>query len=429
MTALYEKARTHLADIETDFATLETEIPLGGPESYIEVLKDGFQTLKGLANGYWVAHQDFMSLIHMALGAYAGSQAPTGSAAVNISAFNDKLWADGEAILSATITKNAWAAGGSNTGNGEVVELTTGTDGLEMQAVHAESLKMECVGPGLNGRSRFNLQGSERTYFLWDDAMGTGNLRGGYRFDWGSGANEFSDAQRLLVTSEEAALVAWTGDDRRNMVQNGAFEEPLGTGTTKIAGATILSGEANIGLETSTQIKGDQSLQFTGDGALEFPTQNSQVGRVEFMSMWIARRGTKTGTLTIKYRSGTTASPTDHFTITQDISALTADVLTLKKLAFVVPAAVGVNPRIRVELATSGSTGSLDCDELVGGVCSLFDSNRALAIIEGTTKFRRGDVFTASTSVGAYQPYQRMFAELFGRSVKHANPAVYWVKS
>jgi hypothetical protein len=215
------------------------------------------------------------------------------------------------------------------------------------------------------------------------------------------------------------------------MLKNGDFEADEGSGTTgldeKIVGANILSGASAVSIYQTSPLVGESMLKITGNCEVEWPTVGDTVNRPEFVSFLIRRRGTLTGTLTVKYRSDVAGVATDHATLlTITISGLTADVTYLKKAGFVVPAALGTNPRLVFIYSSANLSGSIEVDELVRGSLSVYDSNRAIAVVDGTTKFRVGDVFTASNTITWTSTVQRMFIELFGRSVKHANPAVYW---
>lgn len=430
MTEIYEQGRTYAQGLATLLVALRTEIEVGGPEDYMKFMLEEVREMEHALIGFWAQHRKLMRSINMPLGAYAGNPNPTGAMAPNISMFNDKLVDDSEAILSQTITKAAWTADGGNTGTGRVIQLTTGADLLEMDCGHAESLKLKCESIGMAGRAQFMLSGGSRKFFPFEDDEGTSNIRGGYGFDWGAGDNEFTRDVDIVVTDNKNMMVAWHGADHRNMVpQNGDFEQELGSGNTKVVGGTFLSGEANVVEDVTTPIVGDRSLSASGDFEIEFPLVGDRVGVPQFITLLLRRTGTKTGNFKIRYRTGTAGAPTDHFTATQSLAGLVAGTVTPLNLAFVVPVALGINPRVVLSLDTSGSAGSIEFDELVAGVLSLFDSSRAIAIVDGATKFRKGDLFTSSLTITTDQPYQRMFNELFGRSMAHANPAVYWVKS
>lgn len=423
---LLEKIRAHLEDIDGDIATINTEIDVGGPEEYMVKMHADLDILKAQLKAYWQESLNWCAGINMPLGAYAGSANPVGSEAVNVSLFNDKLVADGESVISLGLTQTPFAADGGNTGTGVVVELTTGVDRISLEGAHEETIRLRCVSLTVGRRAGFSLIGGQRKEDHWSDQMGNGDGGNGYVFDWGHGKNDFCRATQHVVTSEFPEVISWDGSDERNMVTNGNLEGAWGTGNSKIPGATIISGEANITEETTTPLVGSKSAETSDSCEIEFPTVGDIVGRPEFSSLIYRRRGTITGTLEIIYRHGPASSPTDTSLESIAIGGLTADQVYHHKQGFIVPADLGENPRTVIKVTKSGGTGSVEFDELIRGALSLYDSNRAIAVIDGVTKFRRGDGFTGSNSITYNTTFQRHVVELFGRSIKHSGGGSYW---
>lgn len=427
--ALLEKIRTHLEDISPDIATIETEIKVGGPEDYMAKMLADLEILKSQLNAYWQESLNWCAGINMPLGAYAGSPNPTGSEAVNISLFNDKLVADGESVVSLGLSKNALAAAGGNTGTGVVVELNQDMNGVELEAAHTENILLRCVSLTVGRRAGFALVGGPRKEEHWDDQMGNGDGGNGYVYEWGHGKNDFCRATQHAVTTEFPEIVSWDASDERNMVKGGNFEAEWGTGDTKIPGATIISGEATITEETTTPLVGDKCAEASASFEIEFPTVGDIVGRPEFSSLIYRRRGTIEGTLSVIYRYGTAGAPTDTTLENITVAGLTADVVYHHTKGFVVPAALGINPRTVIKFTKTAGTGSIEFDELIRGALTMYDSNRAFAVIDGVTKFRRGDSFSGSNSITYATTFQRHVVELFGRSIKHSGVGSYWTTS
>jgi hypothetical protein len=425
-----DRARAHLNDdLLVDYTSLKEEIEVGGPSEYMHLMQEALEDVARAANGYWQAWGALVATSAMMLGEYAGAADPTGSYAVSISKFNDKLIDNNEAVDSLGITVNAWSADGGNTGDGDIIEVTVDPNGTELEGGHNETLTLECVSIGVNGRKQWALSGNEAKRFLFDPNMGTGNSKRGYAFGWGAGVNDFVRTLGHIQTDEAPVLVEWSGSDHRNMVQNGNFEAPVGSAGSndKIRGGTITSGESNIAIVTSGQIKGDQSMEMDGDGAIEFPIiDGGQVHLPLGFSIMLERQSTFTGTFTAKIIDavGNTLD-----TITQDISALTAGAAVLKKGGFVVPATAQFPLHVELAVASSGGSGSVLVDELVVGRPSMFDSNRMLMKVAGPTEHVKGDKFTTSNSISIAGQIQRAMVELHGRSIEHASTGTYWTDS
>jgi hypothetical protein len=436
LSEIREDARAYLnTDFWPKIRALKDEIVTADvPAEWMSIFEEYRLDQEDAANGFWAVMDDLMRQIHMPLGEYAGNTTPTSSEAANISLFNEKLLADSEAIETRGASKVALTPDGGNSGDGVAIELWTGADELDLDCGHTESLTMKCVAISSGGEGHFNLRGGEYKKALSED-QGTGDDRDGYLYNWGETPDEFSAAIHSLVTTDEAILKSMNGADSRNMVRDGGFErEQIGEDDEvgKIHGALILSGDPeNVTLNDATPIRGTQNLNIGDDNAneIEFPLVGNLVGVPQFQTFLFARRGTITGNLNFIFRSGPASAPTDHFSITPIvIGSLTADVVTRATLAFVVPKDVGENPRIVIETDTVAGTGSIDIDELVAGVMSLVDSNRSVMLVEGLLPFERGDKFVGSNTMGT-APFQRMFNELFGRSIAHDGTPVYWTVS
>jgi hypothetical protein len=419
----------NVPEAKIDLAALETEIQVGGPEEYMAEMLSEVDRMEFVMNACWVAARRFTSHVHAPLGAYAGSPAPTQSESVNISMFNGKLADDAESVVSVGLTKTAFTATGGNTGTGEVVECNVDPDGIQLEAGHNEEIRLECTSIQAGQRAAFTITGGDVPFFHFDPNMGTGNTGRGNAFDYGANKHDLTRATAQVKTSNEPQLVSWGASDQRNMITNGSFEAELGGGTTdKILGCTIDANHANVTVDTTTPINGLQSMRITGNVEMEFPCVGNIVGRPEFFKFNTRRRGTITGTLNVFLRSDVAGVATDHAgsTLAITVGGLVADTLNTHKLGYIVPAALGSDPRVVVQYTTSGGAGSLEFDDLIHGALTLFDGNRAIAVFDGVTPFKRGDGFDGENAYAAVTPFQRMFIELFGRSVKHSGGGSYW---
>lgn len=429
MITMFDNGRDHLVDeFMANYDTVKSAIDTGDPAAAF-LMHEKLEDLADAANEYWVAHRAFMRTINYLLGELAGVEDPLGDEATNISAFNEYLIDNSEDVVDLGLTKTAFSAGGSNVGDSVVIEINDGPDGEDMEAAHNETLQLKCVSLSSSGRPQWSLSGSSRKRFLFDPDMGTGNVKGGYLFNWGTSDEDWSPQIKLARTNPKPVLVEWDGSDQRNMVINGDFSKAIGSSGNddKVPGATINSGESNVGYETSSPIEGDNSLEFDGDVEMDFPLiGGNRVGLPLFASVWIQRVGSFAGTFNLKVVSGPNGSETVHETATESIGGLTAGVDTHKSVALAIPDDVGENPRIRLETTGTSGGGSLLIDKLVGGLATLFDSNRAIAIVSGVTRSVRGDVHDGQNAISSATPFQRMFVEIFGRSVAHSASGTYW---
>lgn len=414
-------------DVYPALDALETEAKVGGPADYIDMIVAEIDRHRQVMNGLWVAVRRLCFTVNMPLGAYAGSAAPTQSPTVNLSLFNDKLVADTEEVASIGITSGAFSPAGGNVGTGSIIEVLEAPDGQTLEAGHNETITVRCCSILPGNEAAFCITGGERKTMHADEDMGTGNAGFGYTYDWGYGVNDFSSLTTHMVTSERPEFTSYNGGDRRNMIgSNGNFEEPIGTGAEKIKGAIITSGESNVAIEASTPIAGDQSLRLNDACSMYFELVGTTIHRPEFTTLLMRRRGTIAGDLTIQFESGPLGSPTAHKTLVVAVGSESADAVVRKSISYNVPAALGELPRIRLTLGATTGSGSIEIDEKVSGACILFDNNRAVAVVDGVTKFRKGDSFSATNALANTGKIQQMLVELFGRGVRHAGTADYW---
>jgi hypothetical protein len=430
MVKNYDDARSYLdGDFRQNMSDVIDEIPVGTESDWKSLALLEAENLREIGNAFWVAHRIFMRNIAMALADVAGGE-PLGDEAAAISTFNDYLNDEGESVPSLGLTHDPFQADAGNVGDAVVVELFVGADGTTLDCGHNEELTLHCDSINPVGLANWRLNGEERQYFLFDDDRGTGNQDGGYAFDWGAGEHEFTRSVSTFTTSTRPQLQEWGSNSDSNMLKNGDFRSEIASGPRKIAGAVILDGEANVDLTVTNPIFGNQSLQLSGDMEMEWATPGARVGRPEFIHMLVRRNGTFTGTLRIRFRSfDTDGTPINHVLVEQDIATMTAGDVVPLSIPFVVPNSLGDRPVVYLEVDGSGGTGSLDVDNLTRGVLSLFDSNRAIAVVRGPTRSRKGDKFVGGNTITDPTPIQRMFNECFGRSVRHSAGGDFWTMS
>jgi hypothetical protein len=409
---------------------IDMEISVGNPsEDVREKQKNELRQLKLAANDFWMSMRRFQRTIHHTLGEYAGVPNPLGRYEQNISSFNDKLVEDSENIAERGISKGGWIPNVNNAGDGTVIELTISPDGSELDCGHNENTTLRCIRVNAQGVAEFSLTGGKRTFFRFNEESGAGNAGGGYLYEWGQGDNDFPSQVPLLTADIGSILSAYYGSSGRNMIQNGGFEDDEGSAELKIAGAEIVDGDpANVGLVTSGQIKGNKSLSISGNVTIAWPINGAVAG----MPMFVTMLGLKTdvafaGDFVLRVVSD---NGVHHFTEFDwdDLGTDPTDPFR-STLVFNLDHNIGDNLRIELQSSDVGGSGMAIFDELVVGALSLYDSSRAIAVIQGAEDFTFGDNFEASTTISTTGSFQRMINELFGRHLIHDVTATFWSES
>lgn len=443
---LHDVVNTFLSgDFSTHVQACLTQIDTGDEEPEQREQRTVMMNL--LNNGGAALWQSMMAAvrpIHRTLGRYAASANPaTGSEAMNLAAFNDKLQADTENIEKRGLTKNSFSAGGSNTGTGRVVTIVTDANGDDLDCAHVSSLKLRCINggqPGVTaGQEGFELTGGLND-FAWEEG-GIANSGRDYKTAWGYGTYDFGRGVLIASSADNvAAMQTMSGRSSNNGIDgNGDLESAfIGSGVDKIPGFTILSGTADLTLDETTQIKGDSSLKIANNcvfytllkPSMVYPKTHAAFGQL------LKKRisgGTLTGQITAILRSGgdpdTAASGTAHSTITVDIGALTDNAVTNSDLAVLIPKTIGDNPRIEYTVTSytaSNSSQYLVMDEVYFGRMYLIDGHRSILLVSGVTDWKTDDVFTVTVSSTEGGTTQRFINRVFGRHLVSDTAATYW---
>lgn len=375
--------------------------------------------------------------IHPTLGRLSSSQ-DLSDVTTNLAAWNDYLVANSRKVEKRGLTKNAWAAGGSNVGTGTVLELTTDPAGDEADIAHVGTLQFLCrrdsQTPGITaGNEIFDIYATKAGDFAWEEG-GAGVAGGGYAYEYGRGVNEYGEGYLSINTGQEYTALA--ANSSSNLVTNGDFEQALvGVGTDKIPGATITSGTASHFLLTSTsgdKIKGTYSLDnATGGDVLTYYITSGLKPRVPYAYTLLYRvpddgsAGTITGNLTLVLKDDSTT----HQTLTIALGSATLDAITRGSKMFIAPSNVGANLRLEITFPSYGGTSTdkrIYIDELVFAELKQLDGGRAVGVFSGATDFRYGDTFTAATTDAATGKVQTFVNRIFGRYVKNDTSSATW---
>lgn len=436
--ALELDARTWLAGtFTTDMKACADQITVGDetPEQFVQ--KDALRRVWAAANGLYEAIEAACRTLHPTLGRLASSQ-NLADEVTNLAAFNDYLIANSRKVESRGLTKNAWAAGGSNTGTGAVLALNTDPLGDEADIAHVGSLQLLCrtdsQTPGITaGNEEFEVYGTKAGDFSWEEG-GAGSSGESYGYQYGRGTNEYGAGYETIFTGSRIRAVS-AGNTAANLLTNGDFESSLsGTDVDKIEGCTITGTASHFSLVTSAAnglIRGVNSLKNeTGGDVLTYYIDSGLKPRVPYAYTLLLKTmnggsGTVTGSMTLVLKDDSTTFQT----LTIDLSTLTPGTLYRQTKTFIAPQNVTSNLRLEVTYPSYGGTGAskiVVIDELLLTELRQLDGGRAIALVAGATDFRYNDSFTASTTDAASGKMQGFFNRVFGRYFKHdATPAVW----
>lgn len=437
--ALELDARTWLAGtFLTDVTAARDQITVGDDTPEQGEQDSAINNVIQAANGFYEAIKAACFTIHKTLGRLSSSQDLSDSVA-NLAAWNDYLIANSHKVEKRGLTKNAWAAGGSNTGTGEVLELTTDPNGDESDFAHVGTLQLICRDDKLTrgvtaGNERFKVYATKAGDYAWEEG-GAGVNGGAYEYPFGRGVNEFGDELLTIQTGQEIQVIS-AGNTGVNLLTNGDFEQALqGSGTDKIPGFTITGTASHFSL-TSTSgdlIKGSYSLDNAtgGDVITQYLTAGGLHPKTPYAMTVLYRvpddgsAGTITGNLTVVLKDDNTT----HQTLTIALGSATLDAVTRGSVKFIAPVAVTKNLRVEVTFPAYGGTSTdkrVYIDELILAPLTQLDGGRAIGIFAGATDFVYNDAFTASTTDAATGKVQTFVNRIFGRYVKNDTAAATW---
>jgi hypothetical protein len=438
--ALELNARTYLAGtFLTDITAAFDQLTVGDDTPEQSIQMSALNNVIQAANGFYAAVKSACFTIHPTWGRLASSQ-DLSDPVTNLAALYDYLVAQTHEFKSRGLSKNAWAAGGSNTGTGTVLALNTDPQGEEADISHVGTLQFICKSDARTrgvtaGNEVFSCYASKAGDYAWEEG-GAGVSGGAYGYSsYGRGVYEYGEGYDTIQTGDEVTAIS-AGNTGVNLISNGDFEQALnGTGTDKIPSFTITGTASHFSL-TSTSgdlIKGTYSLDNAtgGDVITQYLTAGGLPPKTP-MALTVLYRvpndgssGTITGNLTIVLKDDNTT----HQTLTIAVGSATLDAITRGSLTFIAPTAVTKNLRIEVTFPTYGGTSTdkrVYIDELILAPLKQLDGGRAVGIFAGATDFVYNDAFTASTTDAATGKMQKFCNLVFGRYMRHAGSADTW---
>ena len=431
--------------MENQLELIEDEINTGDSNSITNLQTAALSAFRNQLNNFFLSSQGFVASVAPTLSELAGHPSPGQSASADIAWFHDYMTDNSKAVKSRGFTKAVWTADGSNTGDGRIVQHTADLATLDIDVAHPDpSLRLRCMQPAgqgvTAGQEPFELIGS-KVDRIWED---NGIGQGVYSPALGKGFNDLNGKQRRVDATglDARAMRSMSGGSSLNMASsNGSFEASVsGTANDRFSGMTIISGGTNLSIESTSPIVGSQSLKIDGDFVAYIPLNQNGLSpktAVAFGAIVnkVIASSTLTGTLTLALRSGGTkasaASGTAHKTISVTVGSLTDNTNTDQDDTLIIPAALGVDPRIEITMASysdgSGTGNSLLLDEVYAGHMYQFDMGQFILPVRGPATWELDDFFTSAvteeTDEGTRGATQEFFNRVFGRYVKHAASA------
>lgn len=431
--------------------TMISEIVTGDQNEITEFQLAAMRNLATQAGNFYRNAEAQLATIAPTLGELAGAPSPGSDYDADLAFLHDYLIDNSKAVPTRGFTKATWTADGSNTGNGRILQLKTDVAGDDIDCAHPDpSLRLRCLasaGRGVTeGQEPFELIGS-KVNRPWEDD-GIGNLSP-YEPSLGKGFNDFGSEQLRIegVGLGVSSMRSMSGSSPLNLLgTNGSFEAAFGSGDTKISGFTFISGESNTSAEETAPLVGSQSLKIDGN-CVFYSLLNTRAlypkTAIAFGALVkkVISSSTLTGTLTIVLRSGgdkdSAASGTAHKTITVTIGSLTDNTTTNEDATYILPAALGADPRIEFTVTSytdgSGTANSLLIDEAYAARMYQVDMGQFLLPVRGTSPWELDDFFTSSVtdandaSDDGVGKTQEFLNRVFGRYLKHSAAGTDWV--
>lgn len=440
----------HEGTLAVDVDNIIAELAVGGeevPEN--SAIESALRTWMSLREGSRSQFVNVMNAMLPALGRLAGAPSLS-NASMQLDYMQKYLIDNSKQIKLRGFTKDTSSTVSGN-GDGKIAIRSTDINSDVIDVGHAGSLTFTCDRDSTQGAT----QGGER--FLvggtpagkvkpWDE----GGPYAGNSYDYAYGssgiAEDIGPGQRRARSG--GRVTAWSATRQRgNLVQNGDFELAIeGTGSTKLPGWTINSGDSTLTQVSSDPINGLLAIEATANFEMDSNLTPANVRTNRFYGVGLKLKtenggsGTVTGTLTVKIMDRDEGAT--HHTLTVDLSTLTPQTKTIidPEIFFVPKAAEDL--KVQVELASLGGTAStptVELDDIVVGEATLVDGYMVF-IMDGTTvdsnnratgMFKFGDSFTLDTTLaleeGLIQKYinrfyQRYFAAGSSASTDFEDP-------
>lgn len=437
-------------DIQKDL--IDTEIATGDSNYITEIQQGAMQNLMSAASNFYGTANSSLRSVVLTLAELAGSPSPGVDPHADLAFLNDYFVTNTLAVPTRGFTKNTWTAGGSNTGDGRILQLKTDFLTQDIDCAHPEdSYRMRVLssasGGVREGQEPFEIIGTKASRAWEDNGVGNQAL---YTPPMGKGFNEIASDQ-LRVSGlglGNIALRSMAGNSPQNLQgTNGAFETAVsGTGVDKYTGFTFISGETNASEETTAPLVGDQSMKIDGNMVFYSLLNTSRLfpkTAIAFGALVkkVISSSTLTGTLTMVLRSGgdkdSAASGTAHKTITVTIGSLTDNTTTASDETFILPAVLGADPRIEYTVTSysdgSGTSNSLLLDEFYTAQMYQLDMGQFILPVRGATPWELDDRWTSSVvdlkalSDDGIGWNQEFLNRLFGRYLRHSAAGTTWV--
>lgn len=448
MVKAVDNLKTALGTFQTDYLAIqdaiqpdtvtvgfENDIQLAALRSMRDSLNESYN--RGLA---------MIDTIHYSLGRLAASP-DLGNRAMNLAYFQDKLVTDADELESRGLTKfSSFSLGGSNVGNGKFVLYGSDSAGQVMDIAHPQTLTLSCERDAFSGDQRtvegnekFRIKGESPNFeFPWVEAgsgMGVGYQYPNYGLatnEWGPDMQSATDGYLSAISGNQSTGNVIRGDFENSFSAMTANEQSFTDGWISTSGYDKIT-FVDTSAAPTAMLKGNGCIKITGNCKFRYPLTGSTQARSK-AAMFLSLRtykfissSTLTGTLTVKVIDDSTT----HGTLTVTVGSLTDNTKTHNTpVAFILPANIGANLRVEIEMASyfdgSGSSNYLLLDEAVLGRMKLIDGGYAVGIAAGLVPFRKGDYAYGATTDAASGRLQFYANKVWGRFFRHAGTADFW---
>lgn len=419
----------------TNYNSISTAIAAGDDEVEDEEMMRALRGLKTLADNLSIGAKELFATTVPSLGRYAGLSDLT-STPNSLAAFFQKLDDDSEAFLRRGFTKFTSLSTSGNTGDGLFIVGSDDINGDPIDCSHVETITLECdkdatFDSGIEGEELFRVYGARPQANSYEDY---GNSEGGA----GSGDRGNESDYRKVPTGrvgdwpKNARIVragrqikSYHGQAAENLILNGGFEATLISGETtgKIENWTIASGDTDVDVD-ATAFVGAQALEISGDMNMAQSLESRVKTKVPlFVSVAARKVGTVSGgTLTIKIKDDSTT----HATVSITLSGLGTSFALETPVQFILPAGLGDNLEVEIEVTSWAGTGDVLIDELVLGEMAIYDTGYYFAIVRGAAAWRQLDKATGQTTSTDAGKISRAFNRVLGVAPKAAASAADW---
>lgn len=324
----------------------------------------------------------------------------------------DQMNAAGATVKANTVGISG-SAGASNAGNGTILTSIVGVDGKHLENAYAETIVVTCTADSQPGNGQTTV-GSET--FVARGQSATTILN--YAWPTGSGgATTVIPANSSLDTSSQ------------NYLTNSDFET-FTVANTPDSWTIIMGGAGTTIFSTTDAYRGSYALAFTGTASNLRPriaqslrsVSTSVAGQVNPLTKYALAAYVKVtsvpvaGTLRIALRDGTTdgAAVVGGEAIVVNLASATTGYV-LSSAIFNTPTSLPDNLYLVIELTIPIDSGvSVHIDDVVLTPMVQHQNGPFIAIIPGSAKFIKGDVFNVAVTNTLDGLFQTYFNRIFG---------------